>query len=179
MKRNRLAIAMILGVIAVAVLGCSSVPEDVVVIGTATAKPSPERYQTKPVGDWVTVDGHVVAKNVIESFAGHEHCGWEATTYLIVGSPVGAAVTGDGHWYIKDPTGVFDTWERNWEGETLEWFGEFESDTQLPIDAVFSGYRQNEVELWTIDSEIGTQVYMVGETGVEHWPRVVPPIRCR
>jgi hypothetical protein len=45
------------------------------------------------------------------------------------------------------------------------------ADTHLPDDALDSGYRQGERELWTSESLGKTGVFIVDPTHVERWPR--------
>lgn len=133
-----------------------------------------------PGGFWTTADGAHSPDEIIQSFVGATHCGWENASFVVTGSPIGAVFDrgSDQNWYVKDPTGVFDNLRDSSNGYSYEWFGEFEVDIELPDSAVFSGFNRGVVELWLNETEQGTAAYIVEGTKVEHWPRVDPPIRC-
>ncbi|MGH3060436.1 MAG: hypothetical protein ACRDNA_03375 [Gaiellaceae bacterium] len=46
------------------------------------------------------------------------------------------------------------------------------------MDARFSGYRNDEWELWISPSEVDRHVYLVHGSAVERWPRAWPWIAC-
>ncbi len=122
---------------------------------------------------WTDVNGDRVSGEIIYSFPGSDHCGWEKTTFLHIGSPLGASMEPRlvVHEYVKDPFGDLSRYgSRPPVG--------FEPDADLPSDAEFSGYVKNGVELWISQKQLDNAVYMVDGSAVEKWPRADPMFGC-
>lgn len=109
----------------------------------------PASDQASPIGVWIDADGNRTPTSVISSLKGAEHCGWESVTYLLYND----------RQYISDPTGAMDG---------VEFVIPFESDTELPSDAVDTGYSREGRTLWLSADE--TVAYLVAEDRVEAWP---------
>ncbi|MDG0868123.1 hypothetical protein [Candidatus Lucifugimonas marina] len=83
-----------------------------------------------------------------------------------------ASSSSDQFQFVKDPNRVV-------YGPPERFQSTYESNTQLPDDAYFSGYSKSGIELWISDSEIGEGIYMVNENQrVEKWPRTEPKFLC-
>ena len=98
---------------------------------------------------WLDADGARVPTSIITSFQGAEHCGWESVTYLIH----------EDQQFISDPRGVID----------VPYVTPYDDDTELPVDAVDTGYRHDDREFWI--SADGQVAYLVGSDRVEAWPK--------
>lgn len=89
--------------------------------------------------------------SVMVDFEGWGHCDMESARFLRFGP--------DDQIFIRDPAGRF-------EGEL---FGRYRGDTTLPGDALDTGYRRGEDELWLGDD--GRALYVVMSDKTERWPR--------
>jgi hypothetical protein len=100
---------------------------------------------------------------------GTEHCGWQRATDILMGDPLGAShMQGPARVYVRDPDNVM--------GDPAV-ARAFEEDTDLPIGARDTGYRQDGVELWMDPTDDGL-VYLVSEHAVERWPQDPSPAVC-
>jgi hypothetical protein len=100
------------------------------------------------MGIWTAADGNRTPTSIITSLRGAEHCGWESVTYLLYQE----------RQYISDPNGVMD----------VEFVVPFDADTELPSDAVDTGYRREGRSFWL--SADDSVAYLVSEDRVEAWP---------
>ena len=102
---------------------------------------------------WVDRTGQVASPTVLKQTRGLEHCDWQAASFL--------------HYrresYVGDPEGVLPT-----GGTALS----YEARADLPSDAVATGYREGDRELWTSLSVGRDAVYIVTPEGAERWPRL-------
>jgi hypothetical protein len=101
---------------------------------------------------WVDRTGKVPPASVLKQTRGLEHCDWESTTLLRYRRV----------WYVRDPDGVLPA-----GGTALS----YDPRSDLPPDAVDTGYREGDRELWTSPSVGRDAVYIVTSEGVERWPR--------
>ncbi len=98
----------------------------------------------------------------VTAHPGSRHCGQEAVLFLDLGD----------EQYIYDP------------GSTIErqlLTSEPEKNTQLPADAVDTGLRRSDKEMWLAAD--GDAMYVVAGDATERdsaqkWPRAVTPIGC-
>jgi hypothetical protein len=107
---------------------------------------------------------------VIALIVGPAHCGYASVLLLTLGWPLGrAATTSDqARQYVRDPDGhVVDL--------TL---GTFESSVALPDNAVFTGYRYGDDQLWTSVDTAEEAVFYVRDGVVERWPRAPELLAC-
>jgi len=111
-----------------------------------------------PMEVWLDADGNRVPTSIITSFRGAEHCGWESVTYLIF----------EDEQFISDPRGVIE----------VPYVTPYDDDTDLPVDAVDTGYRHDDRELWM--SPNGQVAYLSGNDRVEAWPKpdTTEPVWC-
>lgn len=114
-------------------------------------------------GLWRDRHGGEVARGVVSTVVGPEHCGWESTVLLHLGWPLGHAgpSSSDTRIYIRDPEGVF-------AGELPV---PFDDDAKLPRDAKYTGYHLGDTELWISRATAAKAVYLVHGEAVERWPR--------
>jgi hypothetical protein len=166
---------MAVGVLSALVLACSESPEPSAVPQTPSPAPPIETQlpipSTEPFpGTSWTRDGLPVDAAVISLIARPEHCGFSNITLLTVGWPLGrAAVTDkDARQYVRDPGNAF-------ADKTL---ATFLPSAALPEDAIFSGYRYGEDELWVSPETIDTAVDIVRNGVVEQWPRARELFAC-
>lgn len=106
---------------------------------------------------WTDRDGDRVPTSVVTSFAGPEHCGWQSVTFLHL----------DDGQYLRDP-------DHHLTGETV---ARYDGDVELPSDAVDTGYRPGDDELWLAAD--GTIAYLVTDGAVEAWPSTTRHVACR
>ena len=110
--------------------------------------------------DWF-VGGCLVRIDVLADRPGPEHCGFQSVRVLITGDPLGTPYTtaSDDIEYVRDADNVMGLAP----GLVLQ--------TTLPATAIDSGYRSASGEqLWTVPDDT-SGVYVVGDAGVEWWPR--------
>lgn len=110
------------------------------------------------IGVWTDDGGERVPTSIIMSLAGAEHCGWESVTYLLF----------ENRQYISDPEGVMD----------VPFVTAFDPAADLPSDAVDTGYRREDRELWL--SQDRRVAYLVSGDRVETWPTpdTAEPVWC-
>jgi len=110
--------------------------------------------------DWF-LGGCLVRIDVLADRPGPDHCDFQSVRVLITGDPLGTLYTtaSDDVEYVRDVSDVMGLAA----GLVL--------DTALPATAVDSGYRSASGEqLWIIPDD-PSGVYIVGDPGVEWWPR--------
>lgn len=106
---------------------------------------------------WADAEGRRVRTDIVVSFSGPGHCGWDSATFLNLGNIQ----------YLRDPDGVL----------TEEVIGSFDADSVLPQGAVDTRYHAPEWRLFTIPS--GAAVFVQVESGVvERWPRLREGVGC-
>jgi hypothetical protein len=106
---------------------------------------------------WINSEGETLDDNV-----GPEHCQWQLARILSVPD-------GDGfRSYLRDPLGVMS------RDQTL--FDTYASGISLPADAIDSGFRSGDLELWFTPGD--TAAYVVSPDGVERWPRYEEAAFC-
>lgn len=105
---------------------------------------------------WANAEGLILTDIIAPA-----HCGWETARMLHV--PDGDSF----RQYIRDPLAVIG------QASLLETYA---ADVDLPSDAVDSGYRSGELELWFTPAD--TAAYVVRPDVVERWPRADPAVGC-
>jgi hypothetical protein len=124
---------------------------------------------------WTTANGEQVPDGTIHTLIADDHCGWESSTLLHIGSPIGTVMDygTNFHQYIRDPESVYIH-----PGLARSFKTTFNPNATPPLDAKFSGFNRDGVELWISDSELDSAVYMISESSTERWPKADPPIFC-
>ena len=113
---------------------------------------------------WTDAEGNKAPDDVIHSVLGATHCDWESVVFLYVRWP------GEHRrMYVRDP-------DRTIDAGYLE--TSFSRSIALPHDARFSGYRRDEVELWTSRKTFEREIYLLFPDRVERWPRAEPEFGC-
>ena len=108
----------------------------------------PSADQDLPFEVWTDSEGVRVPVRILSSLAGSSHCDWQSVRFLRVGDES----------FVRDPDGVL--------AEATE--VRFQPDTDLPPDAVDTGYGREGSELWiAADRSIA---YLVEPDRVEGWP---------
>lgn len=116
---------------------------------------------------WVDADGGPVSTAVIVSFQGHEHCGWEDSTWVYLA----------GSYYLKDPDhvvyGVGDPafLTESGRSQTATEDDLYRTLPELPPGARDSGLRYGNAELWTNSNEPRQAIYLVSGDLIERLPR--------
>jgi hypothetical protein len=111
-----------------------------------------------------------VDPHVVQTGPGAQHCGDEASTFLIIGWPLGHAEPNlsNARWYVRNPSAFV-------KGLLL---GEFAVDVTPPQDARYSGYHNATFQLWLGPSDQDAAAYMKAASGFERWPRAKQPLLC-
>ena len=105
---------------------------------------------------WTDTDGERVPTSAVTSYQGPEHCDWQSVTFLHL----------DERQYLRDP-------EHRLTSETAV---PYDGDVDLPGDAVDTGYRRGDDELWLSDDQ--TIAYLVTSNTVEAWPSTTHVVGC-
>lgn len=88
---------------------------------------------------------------------GSRQCGTESVLFLALGD----------EQFVFDPGSTIDR---------ALLTSDPEQDADLPADAVDTGLRRSDAELWLAAD--GDAVYVVSQDNVQKWPRAVTPIGC-
>lgn len=112
---------------------------------------------------WTDADGCEVRVDVIGQYQGPEHCGWEAATFIDVGTPLGSVYEvdlGGRRTFIWDPAGSIElgTVERDVVVDVSE----------LPPDVIDTGFRDGDAELW-VDEADPTALYRVANNSADRF----------
>ena len=120
-----------------------------------------------------TIDGRQVPGEIIITHAGPEHCDWESASFLHIGSPLGTIQESgrDVNQYVRDPERILSQLKDRFRTT-------YDPKADLPVDAEYSGYMKNGVELWISQSQLDTAIYMVDGSNVGRWPKTEPIILC-
>ena len=94
---------------------------------------------------------------MIKTNPGDDHCGQESATFLFV----------EGALYVADPRGVLGD---------IGAATDFDDDASMPADAIDSGYRQEDRQLWLSPDD--SIAYLVTDDRVEAWPLAMTPPEC-
>jgi hypothetical protein len=112
------------------------------------------------LGQWRTISGERVPPEIVQTQHGEGHCSTQDVWAVVFGRDGGSL----GRLYLRDPDGVINS--RLLPGR--EPIPAFVERASLPAEAVDTGYRSGDVELW-LDST-GDAAYLVFEDRVEMWP---------
>jgi hypothetical protein len=170
---SRLYRAVVLLPIALALASCSLAPSPATPSpsaseAAATASPLPPPplmpYPGRPwIGPTDIVGASVITLVSLDCFDPN-------IALLTTGWPVGRRIGNefDSRQYIRDPNNAHR------DSTAVA----FESNATLPEDAVFTGYRYLDLELFVSPSTETSQIYLRRGKVVELWPRVNPFIGC-
>lgn len=116
---------------------------------------------------WTDTSGCLVRIDMLADRQGPGHCDFEAARVITTGESFGARFSSaeDDTAYVMDPRGVFGD---------RELMDAYRSDAEKPEDAVDTGARLDETELW-MDPD-GGFLYLVEPDGVQWLPRGEPPL---
>jgi hypothetical protein len=126
----------------------------------------PQYAMVSGPGSWTDRVGCYVRRDVLATYQGPEHCGWQSSRFLSAGIPIGSRSdrAATSARYVRDPENVF--------GDVATSRG-FDPNARLPLTAVDTGFRRDGVVLWAEPGRPDA-VYLVG-VGVERWPRDLTP----
>lgn len=119
---------------------------------------------------WTTPDGCIVRSDVVLSFDGAAHCGWQSASFVVLGRPPGSVFADHttAAWYVRDPNGVLSE---------LTGIARFEASATLPSDARDTGLRRGETEVW-IEPGSESALFIRNGARVERWPRAKQSVLC-
>ncbi|MBM7784465.1 hypothetical protein [Tenggerimyces flavus] len=112
-------------------------------------------YAAEEKLEW-TKGGRPVPGPGMVSHLGPEHCEWQSSTFLYVGT----------HTYLRDPENVVGNGFRAGLRQGIE----------LPADARDTGLRAGALEVWLSPSDQGAFLRVGAD--VERWPRVDGQVGC-
>jgi hypothetical protein len=106
--------------------------------------------------------------DVLFERTGSAHCYQEDTRVLVTGDPLGSRYTdtSDSIEYVRDPNQSYG------QEELSNGFAELDA---LPADAIDTGFRLLDRELWTSPDDPDA-IYIRDAEGAERWPRGVVPL---
>ena len=105
---------------------------------------------------WTDRGGDRVPTSTLKTFPGPAHCDWQSTTFMYL----------DDQQYLRDPDHVL----------TSQTTVPYDGDAELPSDAIDTGYRRGNNQLWlAADRSIA---YLVTPDHVEAWPSTTEPVAC-
>ena len=127
-------------------------------------------YSANYLHRWATAEGCPVRLDIIMTRHGPDACGGTKVADVLIGWPLGSAAEQPNPFriFVRDPYNVF--------GDSRISRG-FDNDAELPADAVDTGYRQWEAELWMRPHD-DAFIYLVHEDRVERWPHDATPPVC-
>ncbi len=105
---------------------------------------------------WTDAEGRAVPTTTIESWVGPEHCDWQSMTFLMLGEDT----------YVRHPLPELSDYV----------VMPFETRTELPADAVDTGFERDGDHLWL--SSDGRRAFVGTTAEVEAWPRESRPLGC-
>lgn len=117
--------------------------------------------------EWTSRDGCLVRIDVLAERTGAAHCGHQEARVIITGTPFGARQTSpqDARLYIRDPKGSY---------RDPELTRGFAPQAALPREAIDSGFRRGDLELWHTPED-PSAIYLKSPSGVERWPLGAEP----
>ena len=100
--------------------------------------------------------GEPVPTTELEAWRGPEHCDWQSMVLLYL----------DGRMYVREPVpDLADSFDEEWQ-----------ASTELPADAVDTGYERDGEHLWL--SADRRRVFVGSPDDVELWPQARPEFGC-
>ena len=128
----------------------------------------PHAWRFPEYRDWGDRHGCLVRIDVLTDRSGPAHCGYESARVIVAGAPIGTPFTepADSVQYVRDPDGAFGV-PRLTVGLQL--------DTVLPAEAVDTGFRQAETELWVVPDD-PRFIYLKNGNRAERWPAGEAPL---
>lgn len=117
--------------------------------------------RTRWFTEWTAPDGRPATHKEISDnqWDADDHCSWPNVRMIGFNDAS----------YVRDPDGVF----ADWPFETT-----LDLDAELPTDAVETGYRKGDVELWLNGPGDPPAAYLVSAETTERWPKPTDPIYC-
>jgi hypothetical protein len=117
---------------------------------------------------WTDADGQLVPTSGVVSYAGPEHCDWQDTTWLRLGQA--ADNDRDFDTYLSgDEDGMF--------ADQLS--TEPDASSELPEDAVDTGWQRDGRELWLGDDPRAAYLVSIDdESDVQLWPAATEQMGC-
>ena len=108
--------------------------------------------------------------DIIMTRRGSDACGGTKVADVLMGWPVGSSHRKPHPFriFVRDPQNVFGDSRIS---------RDLDEHAELPGDAVDTGYRQDEAELW-IRPHDDAFIYLVQEDNVERWPQDETPPGC-
>jgi hypothetical protein len=122
----------------------------------------PDWRQYEDYVPWTDRDGCLIRVDVLAERPGPAACGWEDTSVLISGVPLGVQYLGtfDSIEFVRDPSGSYGI---------PDFVAGFDLLENLPADAIDTNYRQSDRELWLSPTDPNA-VYLRSPEGTERWP---------
>lgn len=119
--------------------------------------------------EWM-LGSHSASEDVIRTFAGHQHCEMQNSTFLVIGWPLGHVEPNmdAARWYVRNPP----------EFLKPELLADYGSSVTPPINAQYTGYHNSSYELWLASSDQDSVAYIKRDGHFERWPRAKQSLIC-
>jgi len=159
-------IATVVAVVAL-IASCGTAPSGSISVSPTEPPLGPPDVLPPPGLAWTSAAGEVPTSVLSLSSL---TCFDPQIALLTMGWPLGRPVTSeaDGRQYIRDPQNAH-------RDVSLV---PFEADAMLPVDAIATGYRYKDMELFTSAATAATRIYVRRGTVVEQWPRLREFVAC-
>jgi hypothetical protein len=108
---------------------------------------------------------------VVETMPGASHCGFQDSTFLVMGWPPGTAEQNwsTARWYVRNPSGPV----------TRDFLlAQFSSNVSPPSDARYTNFHNSAFELWLAPSDQDVAAYIKTGGHFERWPRSRHALMC-
>ena len=160
--------------------GCAAVP------GSATdlsAEPVGRLAHGDGPHRWTDTNGCPVRIDVIEQYAGPEHCGWQDATFLTVGDPIGTPFAGaSSRRYFWDPKNVVRQGASTSSSSPVAPGARPETRTTIPVaelpgSAEDTSFRDGNAQLWANGDDPYVVYRVIGDVA-ERWVSAEPWMVC-
>ena len=138
--------------------------------GSETDLTEEAEYSASYLRRWTNADGCPVRLDIVMTRPWPDHCGGGDVADIVIGWPLGSSHDDRRPYriFVRDPQNVLGDPQVS---------AAFDDDGELPADAVDTGYRQAEAELWMRPND-DAFVYLVFADRVERWPGDARPSGC-
>lgn len=148
----------------------STAADECGVSGSITDLSQEPGYSANYLHRWTTEDGCPVRLDVLMTRRGPDACGGANVADILMGWPLGKSHADHRAFRIfaRDPANIL-------HGPKIS--HAFDGDAELPADAIDTGFRQDEAELWMPPGD-DAFVYLVYSDRTERWPHDPTPTGC-
>lgn len=138
--------------------------------GSATDVDREPRYSANYLHRWLNAEGCPVRLDIIMTRRGPNACGGMRVADVLMGWPLGSSHQNPhpARIFVRDPHNVLGD---------VRISDAFDGNAEVPDDALDTGYRQGDAELWMRPGD-DAFIYLVYGDRVERWPHDATPTGC-